>query len=136
MGFLRVDEVVEFELAFGVVAGDLHHVLGVPGGEIGIVVDQHLAHARGVVDVFAKNNGLGKAVGGLEKLADALRDCLVALGEHQCLVHVALVVDAVFDELTLAVDLAGRRSPAEVLVEIDANDLVRCEETVFYALLE
>jgi hypothetical protein len=72
VGLFGVDEVVELALAFGVVAGDLHHVFGLGGADVGVGVAQRLAHAGGVVDVFAEHDGLGVAVGGLEVFGDAL----------------------------------------------------------------
>ena len=68
---------------------------------------------------------------------DLLRDALGALVEHQHLVHVALVVDAVLDRLAEVVGHALRGTPAlEVLVEVDAHDLVGRQEAVLDALLE
>jgi hypothetical protein len=50
-----------------------------------------------VVDVFAKDDGFGEGVGGLEKLGDLLGDQFGAFFEDQVAVEVFLVVDAVFD---------------------------------------
>src|SRR3990167_1551439 len=56
-GGFGIDEIVELCLAFIVVAGDAHHVALIGGGEVGIGVDQCLAHAFGVVDVFTEHDG-------------------------------------------------------------------------------
>ena len=98
-GGFRVDEVVELRLALVVVAGDAHDVLAVGGGEVGVGVDQGLAHALGVVDVFAEDDGLGEAVGGLQELGDLGGDEFGALFEDQIAIEVAVVVFAVLDEL-------------------------------------
>ena len=136
-GGLGVDEVVELRLALVVVAGDAHDVLAVGGGEIRVGVDQRLAHALGVVDVLAEDDGLGEAVGGLEKLGDLGGDELGALFEDQAPVEVRLVVLAVLDELAVLVRLALLRAPTfQVLVDADADDLVRGEEPVVDALLQ
>ena len=89
IGRLRVDEVVELRLALVVVAGDAHDVLAVGGGQVGVGVDQRLAHALGVVDVLAEDDGLGEAVGGLEELGDLGGDQLGALFQDQVAVEVA-----------------------------------------------
>ena len=88
IGRFRVDEVVELGLALVVVAGDAHDVFAVGGGEIGIGVDHRLPHALGVVDVFAEDDGLGEAVGGLEELGDLGGDELGALFQDQVAVEV------------------------------------------------
>lgn len=102
---------------------------------IGAGVDQGLAHAFGVVDVFAEDNGLGVAIGGLEKLGDFRGDQLGALVENEVAVHVALVVFAVFNLEAVSVNFAGFRTPAvEVSVEPDAHDFIGREEPVADAL--
>ena len=68
---------------------------------------------------------------------DLLGDPLGALVEDEHPVHVALVVDAVLDLLAEVVRHALGRTPAQqVLVEVDADDLVGREEAVLDALLE
>ena len=90
-----------------------------------------------MVDVLAEDDGLGEAVGGLEELGDLLRDELGALFQDEVAVEVVLVVDAVLDHLAVLVELALLGSPAlQVLVEVDAHDLVGREEAVLDALLE
>ena len=76
-------------LAFLVVAGDAHDVLAVSGDEVGVVVDERLAHALGVVDVLAEDDGLVEAVGALEELGDLARHELVALLQDELAVEVA-----------------------------------------------
>ena len=64
-------------------------------------------------------------------------DQLGALLEDEGPVEVLLVVYAVLDLLAVLVDLALLGPPAgEVLVEVDADDLVGGEEAVLDALLE
>ena len=134
---LWIDEVVQLALAFGVVTGDLHHVFGVGSAEVGIGVAQRLAHAGGVVDVFAKDDGLGVTVGGFEVLGDLGRHGFVALFQHQLAVHVGAGVDAVFNQVAVLVRHARRGAPAEgVFVQVHADDLVRCQVAVLNALLE
>ena len=64
-GTFRVNEVVQLGLALRAVAGDTHHVLGIVDGELAGGVGDGDAHALGMVDVFAKDNGLGIGIGGL-----------------------------------------------------------------------
>ena len=67
----RVDEVAELGLALGVVAGDAHDVAVVLGDEVGVLVDERLAHAGGVLCVDAEDDGLLEAVAALlEELGD------------------------------------------------------------------
>ena len=72
---LGIDEVAELGLAFGVVAGDAHHVAVVLLHEIGVLVDQGLPHARGVLGVHAEDDGLLEAVAAfLQELGDLVGD--------------------------------------------------------------
>ena len=103
----------------------------------GLALTMRLPHALGVVDVLAEDDGLGEAVGGLEKLGDLGGDEFGALFEDQIAVEVAVVVFAVLDDLAVLVGLALLRAPAvEVLVEADADHLVGREEAVGDALPE
>jgi hypothetical protein len=125
VGLLGVDEVVELALALGVVAGDLHHVVGLAGAEVGVGVAQRLAHAGGVLDVFAEDDGLVVAVRGLQVFGDLGGHHLVAALQHQLAVHVRAGVDPVFDDVAQLVGHALGRAPAEgVLVQVDADHLV------------
>ena len=66
----RIDEVVELRFALFVVACDAHDVFVVGSGKVGIGIDQCLPHPLGMIDVFAKDDGLGETISGLEKLGD------------------------------------------------------------------
>ena len=79
---------------------------------IAVPVDERLPHPLGVVDVLAEDDGLGEAVGGLEKFGDLPGDELGALLEDERAVQVELVVDAVLDELAVFVELARVGPPA------------------------
>ncbi len=104
---------------------------------LGVEVDQGLAHALGVVDVFAEDDGLGEGVGGLEVFGDLAGDEFGSLFKDQRAVEVLLVVDAVFDQLAVLVGLALFGAPAlQVLVDVDAHDLVGREEAVVDALAQ
>ena len=90
-----------------------------------------------MVDVLAKDDGLGEAVGGLEELGDLGRDNGGAFFENEIPVEVAVVVFAVFNELAKFVALAVLGAPTvEIFVEPDADDFVRSEEAVADSLLE
>ena len=135
--FFRVDEVVQLQLAFHVVARDLHHVLGVVFANVGIGVGQGLAHAGRVVNVFAKHNGLGVAVVGFEVFGDFGGHHFVALLQNQFAVHVGGVVDAVFDHVAELVGHALRGPPAKrVFVQVHTHHFVGRQEAVFNALLQ
>ena len=125
-------------LAFGIVAGDAHDVALVLLHEVGVLVDQGLAHARGVVDVHAEDDGLLEAVAAfLQELGDLCGDALGALVDDQIAVEVLLVVDAVFDLLAVFVGLSlGRAVAFHVHVEMDFDHLVGSEEAVADALLQ
>jgi hypothetical protein len=68
---LGVDEVAELIAAFLIVACDAHDVAGVFFDEVGVLIDQRLAHTGGVLGVDAEDDGLLKAVAALfEELSD------------------------------------------------------------------
>ena len=104
---------------------------------LGHLVDQCRTHPLGMVDVLAEDDGLAVGVG-LRHIRDhLLGDAPSALVQDQHPVHVALIVDAVFNLLAAVVSHALRRPPTlQVLVEIKAHDLKRREKTVVNALLE
>ncbi|MNQ58901.1 hypothetical protein D3C85_731200 [compost metagenome] len=134
---LRVDEVIQLGLAFLVIAGDTHDVFAILGHALRVEVDQGLAHALGVVDVVAEDDGFLKRIGGLEEFGNLLRHQLGARLDHQGAVHILEVVDAVFDQLAILVEHALGRSPAlQVFVEVDAHHFVGGEKAVFDALLQ
>src|ERR1039457_3878170 len=90
-----------------------------------------------MVNVFAKDNGLGITSNALQVFGDLPRDQFGALVQHERAVHVELVVNPVVNELAVFVALAGLWLPAKyVLVEINANDFVRREEAIGDALFE
>ena len=134
----RVDEVAELGLALGVAAGDAHDVAVVLGDQIGVLVDERLAHPRRVFLIDAEDDGLLEAVAALlEELGDLLGDQLGAVVEHQRAVEVLGVVDAVLDLLALAVELALLGPVAlHVAVDVDLDHLVGREEAVADALLQ
>ena len=57
-----VGDVAELVLLLAVVAGDAHDVAGVVTHEVGVLDDQRLAHARGVLLVNPEDDGLLEAV--------------------------------------------------------------------------
>ena len=137
VGLLGVDEVVELALALGVVAGDLHHVVGLAGAEVGVGVAQGLAHTGGVLDVLAEDDRLVVAVRGFQVFGDLGGHHLVAALQHQLAVHVRAGVDPVFDDVAQLVGHALGRAPAEgVLVQVDADDLVRGQVAILDALAQ
>ena len=124
-----------------VVAGDPHDVLAmVLRDEVGVLgVDQGLAHPLGVVDVLAEDDGLVVAVGRLAGTRrSARRPASCAARGPDVAVEVPLVVDrGPRSRWPMSSALPFSRPPAEqVLVEVDADDLVGGEEAVLDALLE
>ncbi|MNV18033.1 hypothetical protein D3C71_1088410 [compost metagenome] len=90
-----------------------------------------------MVDVFAKDDGLGVTVTGLEVLGDLGSHRHIALLQHQLAVHVGTGVDAVFDSVTVLVGHARGGAPAEgVLVQVHPDHLVRRQIAVLDALLQ
>ena len=132
-----INEVIELGLALVVVASDAHDVFRVGGGEVGVGVDHGLAHAFGVVDILAKDDRLGEAVGRFEERRNLGGNQGCALFQDEVLVVVGDVVFAILDELAVFVALALFGAPAvEVFVEPNANDFVGGEEAVGDALPE
>ena len=134
----RVDEIAEFGLALGIAAGDAHDVAMVLGDQIGVLVDERLAHSRRVFLIDAEHDGLLEAVAALlQELRDLARDQLGAVVQHQRAVEILGVVDTVLDLLTLAVELTLLRPVAlHVAVDMDLHHLVGRQEAVADALLE
>jgi hypothetical protein len=137
VALLGVDEVVELRLALGVVAGDAHDVLAVLGAEVAFA----LTSASRIRSAWSMSSQKTMV---LSYRSVSVRNCVTffatklrALLQHERAVEVALVVDAVLDLLAELVALALLGAPAgEVLVEVDADDLVGREEAVLDPLLE
>ena len=134
---LRVDEVVQLRLARRIVAGDAHHIAGVLRRQVGVLIDQRLAHALGVVGVLAKDDGLGVTIDALEILGHLAGHQGGALLQHQGAVEIPLVVDTVLNQLAVIIPLARFGPPAlKVPVQVDAHHLVGGQKTVIDAALE
>src|SRR6266446_9002903 len=58
VGRLRVNKVAELCGAFSIVAGDAHDVARVLPGEVGVLIEQGLTHARGMFGIYTENYGL------------------------------------------------------------------------------
>ena len=71
-------------------------------------VDNGRAHALGVVNVFAEDDGLVEGIGGRRILHDPLGDQFRALIQHENAVHVFLVVFALLDFLAKVISHARR----------------------------
>ncbi len=82
-GGFGIDEVIELGFALVGVAGDAHDVLAVGGRKIRVRVNQCLAHALSVINVFAEHTRFREAVGGFQKLGDSGGDEFSALFENQ-----------------------------------------------------
>jgi hypothetical protein len=134
----RIDEIADLGLAFGVAAGDPHHVAVVLGVEVGVLVDERLPHPGGVFFVDTEHDRLLHPVaGGLQKLRHLAGHELRAVVEHERAVEILLVVDPVFDLVAVAVGLSLLGPVAlDVHVHVDLHDLVGGEEAVVDALLE
>ena len=133
----RENEVVQLHFSFFIVAGDPHDVFGVHGNQVGVFVNQCLAHPLGVVDVFAKHNRFIKAVGQLQIGRNPLGNQLGPFLQHQGFVKILLIVDPVFDLQAMLVDHTALRSPAgQVFVHIDAHHFVWRQKTIVNALPE
>jgi hypothetical protein len=78
--------------------------------EILVLIDERLTHPRSMFLVHAEYDGLLEAVAAfLQKLRDLLRDNLGAVVEHERVVKVLGVVDAVLDLLSY-----GARKPSRM----------------------
>ena len=90
-----------------------------------------------MVDIFAENDGLGVAVGGLKELGDSDGDQLGALVEDKIAIHVALIVFAVLNFETVFVELTDFRPPAvKIFIEPDAHDFIGREKPIVDALAQ
>ena len=137
VAFFRVDEVIQLGFAFLFVTGNPHHVFAVLFHSLRVQVYQGLAHAFGVVDVFAEHDGFLVRVGLFQEFGHLHGDHFGALLQNQLAVEILLVVDAVFDQLTVLVGLPLAWAPAlQVAIQVDAHDFVGCQEAVFDALLQ
>ena len=106
--------------------------------KVGVLVDQGLPHAGGVLGIDAEDDGLLEAVAAfLQELGDLSGDELGALVDDEVPVEILLVVDAVFDLVAVRVGLSlGRAVAFDVHVEMDLHHLVRRQEAVADALLQ
>ena len=93
-----------------------------------------MAHALGGSLVGAEDDGLGHAVGVEQIVGDARRDLADAVLEHDIVVVVGVIVDAVLDFLAEEVELALARTPAIADVRLHVDDAERREEAVIDAL--
>ena len=110
----------------------------VDGAQVGVLVDQGLAQARGVFGVDCEDDGLLEAVAGfLQVFGDLLGHDAGALVQHQGAVEVLGVVDAVPDLFAVAVELAFFGTVAfDVAIDVDLDDLVGGEEAIADALFQ
>ena len=134
----RVDEVAELRLPFGIAAGDAHDVAVVTVHEVGVLVDEGLAHAGGVLPIHAENDGLLKGIAGFgQEPGDLAGDELGPFVQHEVAVEIPGVVDAILDLHAVAIQLPFLGAVAlHVAVDVDPDDLVGGEEAVLNALLE
>ena len=92
----RVDEVTELLLPLAVVAGDAHDVAVVRTHQIGVLVNEPLAHPGSVLLIDAEENGLLKAVPAfLQELRDFPGYELGSAIQNQRAVEVLGVIDPV-----------------------------------------
>ena len=128
----RVDEVAQFRLPFGVVAGDAHHVAVVSVHQVSVLVDERLPHACGVFLVDAEDDRLLEEVAAfLQEFRHLSGDDVGPAVQHQVTVEIFGVVDAVFNFFSAPVALAFFRPvPFHVPVDMDFDDFVGGEEAV------
>lgn len=134
----RVDEIAELVLAFLVAAGDAHDVTLVFRDQIGVLVDECLAHTRRVLLIDAEHDRLLEAVAAfLQELGDFLRGQHRAVVEHDMPVEILRVVDAVLDLVAVAIELAEFGAIAfHIAIDVDLDDLVGREKAVADALFQ
>ena len=134
----RVDEVAELLLPLAVGAGDSHDVAVIRAHQIGVLVNERLAHPGSVLLIDAEEDRLLKAVPAfLQELRDFPGYEPSPVIQDQRAVEVLGVVDTVLDLLSVPVQLALLRTvPLHVAVDMDLDDLVRGEEAVEDALFQ
>src|SRR6185312_7876581 len=100
-----VDEIAEFGLPLDITTCDTHDIAAVLRHEIGVLVDERLAHPSRVLLIYAKHNGLLKAIAALlEEVRDLARDQLGTLVQYERAVEVLNVIDAILDLFAHAVE--------------------------------
>ena len=116
--------------------GDAQDVAGVPVHEIGVLVDERLAHAGRVFLVDAEHDRFLEAVPAvLQILRDLPGDERRAVIQDQRAVEVPGVVDAIvnFDAVSIALPLLGTVA-FHIAIDMDLDDLVGGEKAVGDAL--
>ena len=133
---IRVDEIIKLRLAFGIVAGNAHNIFRIDFYPLAVFLNQRLAHALGVVNIDAKNNGFGKRVIFIEPTGNAPGNRAGALINDDIFLKFFAQIKAVFDFIAVYISFAFRRAPAfQILIQPNANHFIGCEKTVFNALL-
>ena len=125
-----IDKVIELGFAFIVVAGDAHDVFCIGRCKVRVGVYHCLTHSLGMIDIFAKDDGLGKAAGCLQKFRDLLGNKGSTLFENQSPIIVADIVFTVFDNLPMLVGLPVKGTPANIPIKSYSNNLVRRKVTI------
>ena len=134
----RVDEGAEVRLPVRVGPGDAHDVAGVPVYEIGVLVDECLAHAGRMFLVDAEHDRFLEAVSAvLQILRDLPGDEHGAVIQDQRAVAVPGVVDAIvdFDAVSITLSLLGTVA-FHIEIDMDFDDLIGGEKAVGDALLQ
>ena len=119
------------------VGGDAADIIGILRDEVGVEIDQRLAHLAGVFLIDAKDDGLGEAVGLLEEIGEVPGDGLRAGAKRDDALEILGLVFIVRDLPAVAVEFVLARPPAGgIPLGDDAMHAVRREEAVVDALAQ
>ncbi len=82
IGFFGIDKIIQFPLAFLIIARNLHDIAGILNDEIGIGVSDGGPHALGVFNIHTEDNGFVEAIVFFEEFGYFDRHRLGALVNH------------------------------------------------------
>ena len=134
--FIRIDEIIELRLAFGIVAGNAHDIFRIDFYPLAVFIDKRLAHALGMVNIDAKNYGFSKRVIFIEPTGNTAGNRARTLINDDIFLKVFAQKKTVFNFIAIYIGFAFRRAPAfQIFIESDANHFIGCGKAVFDALL-
>ncbi len=134
----RVYEIPQLRLPFIVATSDSHHVAVIFVAQVFVLIDQSLAHARGMLFINAKHNRFLETVVALfQEVRDFLGNELGAVVDNEGTVEILGVVNAVFDLVAVPVHISPLRPVAfNIHIDMDLHNLVRRKEAVRNTLPE
>ena len=128
------DEIIKFGLAINIRACNSHAIVWALLNHVRIVVDKGNPHAFCMVFGRTENNSFLHPVGTFQVLCDFPCNLVNTVLENNIVVVVPVIVNAVFNHITVNISLSVVRSPSVSNVGRDIDDLERSKEAVLNAL--